>query len=142
MDDLQIGPVTIAGSELEERFSRASGPGGQHVNTTDSRVQLSWNVAASPSLNDAQRARLLRRLQDRLVDGVLTITSSERRSQLLNRQTARERLAEIVTEALRPPAPPRRPTRPTRGSQERRIASKKLRGDTKRDRRPPDTRGE
>jgi len=138
--DLRVGErLVLPPAELSERFSRSSGPGGQSVNTADTRVELSWDVARSAALGERQRARLLERLRHRLVDGVLTIVASEHRSQLLNRQAARDRLAAVVRAAMAPPPPPRRPTRPTRGSQERRIAAKKRRGEVKRGRRePPD----
>jgi len=124
----------IAEAELTERFSRSSGPGGQGVNTTDSRVELSYDVERSLSLPDHLRARVLQRLDNRLVDGVLTIAASEHRSQLRNREAARERLAQLLREAAAPPPPRRRPTRPTLGSKERRLAEKKRRGETKRGR--------
>ncbi len=129
---LRVSPaLTIPTAELTWRFSRASGPGGQGVNTADSRVELSWDVAASAAVTEAQRARLLERLAERLTGGVLTVVASERRAQLANRQVALERLADIVRAALAPPAPPRRATRPTRASRERRLRSKKLRSVTK-----------
>ena len=136
------GPLAFRGVEvppgqLAWRFSRSSGPGGQSVNTADSRVELSFDVARSPSLPDPVRARLLVRLSHRLVDGVLTIAASEYRSQHRNREAARARLADLLTEASAPPAPKRRPTRPTRGSKERRLAGKKRRGETKALRRRP-----
>ena len=124
--------LVVAGSELTERFSRSSGPGGQGVNTTDSRVELSFDVARSPSVPDHLRQRMLDRLQGRLVDGVVTVTASEFRAQLANRQAARDRLARLLREAAAPPPRARRPTRPTRASRERRLAVKKRRGDTKR----------
>jgi ribosome-associated protein len=124
----------VAEAELTERFSRSSGPGGQGVNTTDSRVELSYDVARSPSLPDHLRTRVLERLDNRLVDGVLTIAASEHRSQLRNREAARERLAQLLREAAAPPPPRRRPTRPTLGSKERRLTQKKRRGETKRGR--------
>lgn len=120
--------------ELTERFSRSSGPGGQGVNTTDSRVELSYDVARAASVPDHLRARLLTRLDGRLVDGVVTIVASEHRGQLDNRRAARERLAQLLREAAAPPSPTRRPTRPTRGSKERRLDAKKRRGATKRGR--------
>lgn len=129
--------VTIPERELSWRFSRASGPGGQGVNTTDSRVELSWDVTASKALTEAQLARVLERLGPRLVRGVLTVVASEHRAQLDNRQAARRRLAEAVAAALAPPGPRRRPTRPTRGSQQRRVEAKKQRGSIKRARRRP-----
>lgn len=135
-DDLDVtGGFVIPEGELAERFSRSSGPGGQGVNTTDSRVELSFDVARSPVVPERLRARLLERLADRLVDGVLTLAASEHRSQLANRRAARERLAQLLREASAPPPPPRRATRPTRGSKERRLAAKKRRGETKRGRR-------
>ena len=129
--------LTIPESELSWRFSRSSGPGGQGVNTADSRVELVWDVAGSAVLSPAQRERLLERLGGRLVDGKLTIAASEHRAQLRNREAARARLADIVADALRPPAAPRRPTRPSRGARERRLDAKKRRTDIKRLRRPP-----
>ncbi|GAA2043582.1 alternative ribosome rescue aminoacyl-tRNA hydrolase ArfB [Agromyces tropicus] len=129
--------LTIPESELSWRFSRSSGPGGQGVNTADSRAELVWSVEDSAVLSEAQRDRLLDRLGGRMVDGALTITASEHRSQLRNRDAARARLAALVADALRPPSPPRRPTRPTRGAEERRLQAKKRRTDVKRLRRPP-----
>ncbi|MET3564703.1 ribosome-associated protein [Leifsonia sp. 563] len=129
--------LTIPESELSWRFSRSSGPGGQGVNTADSRVELVWDVAGSAVLSPAQRDRLLERLGGRLVDGKLTIAASEHRAQLRNREAARARLADIVADTLRPPAAPRRPTRPSRGARERRLDAKKRRTDIKRLRRPP-----
>jgi ribosome-associated protein len=131
-DDLVVSrSLTVRGGELSERFSRSSGPGGQGVNTADSRVELSYDVARATGIGPTVRARLLERLAGRLVDGVLTIAASEHRTQLANRRAARERLVEVLREAAAPPPRPRRPTRPTRGSQERRIAEKKRRGQTK-----------
>ncbi|MEV4466949.1 alternative ribosome rescue aminoacyl-tRNA hydrolase ArfB [Micromonospora echinofusca] len=126
---------TVPAAELRERFSRSSGPGGQGVNTTDSRVELSYDLAASPGVPEPLRARALQRLAGRLVDGVLTVTASEHRAQLANREAARERLAALLREAAAPPPPPRRPTRPSRGAKERRLAEKKRRSQRKRDRR-------
>jgi ribosome-associated protein len=123
--------LTIPEDQLRWRFSRASGPGGQGVNTTDSRVQLSWDAGTSPSLSEAQRARLLARLRARLVDGTLTVTAAEHRSQRRNRQEAAARLAALVREALAPPPRARRATKPTRGSIERRIAGKRQRSQIK-----------
>ncbi|GAA4664102.1 alternative ribosome rescue aminoacyl-tRNA hydrolase ArfB [Frondihabitans cladoniiphilus] len=137
--DLEVSPaLTIPAAELGWRFSRSSGPGGQHVNTSDSRVQLSWNVAESVVLSDDQRLLLLARLERRLVDGVLTVTAAEQRSQLRNREIALDKLAELVAEGLAPAAPNRRPTRRTRGSNRRRLAAKGARSETKRQRRRPD----
>ncbi|MFN8075663.1 MAG: alternative ribosome rescue aminoacyl-tRNA hydrolase ArfB [Kineosporiaceae bacterium] len=127
--------LVIPERELKWRFSRSGGPGGQGVNTADSRVELSWDVAGSGVLSDVQRARALERLAARLVDGVLTVAASENREQLRNRDAARVRLAAIVRDAVAPPAPPRRPTKATRGSQLRRLDSKKKRGTIKKLRR-------
>ena len=139
-----VGPLRVTRSivvperELRWRFSRSSGPGGQSVNTTDSRVELSVDIARTTALGPVQRARALERLADRLVDGVLTVTASERRSQLRNREAALERLAGILAAAVAPPPPRRRPTRASRGSVERRLADKRRRGETKRLRRDHD----
>ena len=134
-DDLVVtGSLTIPAAELSERFSRSSGPGGQGVNTADSRVELSFDVASSPSVPAYLQQRLLSRLSERLVDGVVTIAASEHRTQLANRRAARERLAALLRDAAAPPPPRRRPTRPSRGSKERRLAEKKRRGETKRGR--------
>ncbi|MDO7867903.1 alternative ribosome rescue aminoacyl-tRNA hydrolase ArfB [Nocardioides jiangxiensis] len=135
MPDLVVtSRFVVPEAELSERFSRSSGPGGQGVNTTDSRVELSYDVARAPSVPEHLRERLLSRLAPRLADGVLTIAASEHRNQLANRRAARERLAQLLREASAPPPPKRRPTRPTRGSQERRLAGKKQRGEIKRGR--------
>ena len=121
-------------AELIERFSRSSGPGGQGVNTTDSRVELRWRVLDSPALarlSEGQRLRVQSALQDHLVSGELIIFASEHRSQRQNRVAARNRLAAALRAALLPPPAPRRATRPTRGSQRRRLEAKKQRGSTK-----------
>lgn len=134
-EGLRIGrSVVIPERELSERFSRSSGPGGQGVNTADSRVELSFDVATSPSLPVATRARMLARLEGRLVDGVLTVASSEHRTQLANRRTARDRMAEILTAAAAPPPRPRQPTKPSRRAKQRRLDEKKQRSQTKRGR--------
>ena len=130
--------LTVPEAELSWRFSRSSGPGGQGVNTADSRVELVWDAAGSAVLTASQRERLLERLSGRLVDGVLTIAASEHRAQLRNRDAARARLVAVVADALRPPSPSRRPTSPGRGAKERRLKAKKRRTDVKRLRRPPD----
>ena len=123
--------LVLPAAELVERFSRSSGPGGQSVNTTDSRVELEYDVAASAALSDSQRQRVLARLASRLVDGRLIVVASEHRSQHRNRVAARERLAVILRAALVPPAPPRRPTKPSRGARERRLTNKHQRSETK-----------
>jgi ribosome-associated protein len=130
------GSVSIPETELGWRFSRAGGPGGQGVNTTDSRVELVFDVAASTAFTPAQRTRVLERLSGRLVDGALTIVAAEHRSQLRNRQAARVRLVTLLREALAPDPPPRRPTRPSRAARERRLTDKRRRTLTKRLRGP------
>ncbi|WP_394615023.1 alternative ribosome rescue aminoacyl-tRNA hydrolase ArfB [Lentzea sp. JNUCC 0626] len=135
MNDVTVTrTLVLPASELRERFSRSGGPGGQGVNTADSRVELSFDLAASPTVPEHLKARMLERLAGRLVDGVITIAASEHRAQLQNRAAARERLAAILRAAAAAPPPVRRATKPTKGSQERRIASKKRRADTKRGR--------
>jgi ribosome-associated protein len=136
--DLEVGPrLTIPASELQWRFSRSSGPGGQHVNTSDSRVQLTWDVAGSLVLTDEQRERILDRLARRLVAGTVTVTVSEQRSQLRNRVAAIDALRDLVADALAPDAAQRRATRPTRASQRRRLAAKTQRSATKQQRKRP-----
>jgi len=136
--DLEVSPaLTIPASELGWRFSRSSGPGGQHVNTSDSRVELFWNIADSMVLSDDQRMLLLARLARRLVAGAITVTASEQRSQLRNREIALAKLAELVTAGLAPAAPRRRATKPTQGSNRRRLATKGQRSETKRNRQRP-----
>lgn len=129
------GWLVIPASELDERFSRSSGPGGQSVNTTDSRVELSFDVRNSPSLPEHARRRALERLAGRLADGVLTVAASRERSQLLNRLAARERMAEILREAIAPPPAPRIATKPSRAARERRVEDKRRRAQIKRNRR-------
>lgn len=143
VDDLLVpaGPgaprgIRVPGAELVEQFSRSSGPGGQGVNTTDSRVQLSFDVSRSAAFSDSQRSRILARLESRLAGGVLTIAASEERSQRQNRQAARARLAEILRAAVMPEVQ-RRATKPTRGSQRRRLDGKKQRAQIKQSRRRP-----
>lgn len=136
--DLEVSPsLAIPDSELRWKFSRSSGPGGQHVNTSESRVQLSWSVADSAVLSEDERALLLSRLGRRLVGGAITITVSAQRSQLRNRETALDNLADLVRGALAPPAPLRRATRPTRGSARRHLAAKQRRSETKQHRQRP-----
>ena len=136
--DLEVLPgLTIPASELDWRFSRSSGPGGQHVNTSDSRVELSWDLRESSALSDSQRLILMTRLGPRLIGGVVTVTASERRSQLRNREIALAKLAELVAKGLAPAGPGRRATKPTRGSNRRRLVAKKLRSTTKQQRKRP-----
>lgn len=130
---IAVGPsLVIPRAELTVRFSRSSGPGGQGVNTTDSRVELSWDVASSAVLTPVQRERLVERLGARLVGGVLTVTASEHREQPRNRAAAERRLAALVAAGIAPPARQRRATRPTKGAKERRLAEKKQRSIVKR----------
>jgi ribosome-associated protein len=134
--DLRVNNwLVIPAGELSERFSRSSAPGGQSVNTTDSRVELSFDIARSPSLPPREKGRALDRLAVRLADGVLTVAAETERSQLMNREAARARLASLLREAIAPPPPPRVPTKPTRGARERRLADKRRRAQTKRNRR-------
>ena len=139
-----VGPLRVTRSvvvpqrELKWRFSRSSGPGGQSVNTADSRVELSLDLTTTSALGPVQRARVLARLAGRLVDGVITITASEHRSQFRNREAALERLGGILAEAVAPPPPRRRPTRASRGAVERRLADKRRRSQTKRLRQSED----
>ena len=121
--------LTIPEVELRWKFSRSSGPGGQHVNTSDSRVQLTWSVADSSALTDEQRERLS-------VD-TMTVTVSEQRSQLRNRERALETLASRVRNALTPPPPPRRATKPTKGSKRRNAVAKQQRSAAKQQRQRP-----
>jgi len=137
MNDMP-GPLRIRGSivipeaELRWRFSRSSGPGGQSVNTSDSRVELSYDLATSAALGPTLKERAMRRLAGRLADGVLTVSASEHRSQWRNRRSAELRLAQILDQAIAPPPRSRRPTKPSRASVERRLAAKRRRGETKR----------
>jgi ribosome-associated protein len=129
------GSVSVPEAELMWRFSRSSGPGGQHVNTSDSRVELRFDLADTEALPPVWKQRALERLAGRLTGGVLTVTASEHRSQWRNRETAAARLAALLAEATAPPPKPRRATKIPRGINERRLRVKKLRGDRKRDRR-------
>jgi ribosome-associated protein len=130
-------PFLLPERELHWRFSRSSGPGGQGVNTTDSRVELSVDLARSPSVPEPARERLLRRLAGRLADGVLTVVAAEHRSQLRNRDAARDRLVTVLTRALAPDPPARRPTRPTAAARRRRLEDKARRSRLKRLRGQP-----
>ena len=132
---LQVTPrLVVPEAELTWRFSRSSGPGGQGVNTTDSRAELSFDVARSTALPEHLRARVAERLAARLVDGVLTVAASEHRSQLQNREAAERRMVLLLREAVAPPPRARRPTKPTRGAKERRLAGKRLRSQIKKGR--------
>ncbi|MCK8438000.1 aminoacyl-tRNA hydrolase [Streptomyces sp. D2-8] len=128
------GSVSLPEAELMWRFSRSSGPGGQHVNTSDSKVELSFDLAKTEALPPVWKQRALERLAGRLVDGVVTVRSSEHRSQWRNREAAAVRLAALLAEATAPPPRPRKPTRFPRGINERRLREKKQRAETKRGR--------
>lgn len=132
------GGGVIPASEIEERASRSAGPGGQHVNTSSTRVTLRWNLRETRGLGAAERARAEARLRSRLTrGGVLVVHAGRHRSRARNRMLARERLRSLVEEALRQD-PPRRPTRPTAGSRARRLQTKRRRGEVKsRRQRPP-----
>ena len=130
--------LLIPAAELHERFSHSSGPGGQSVNTSDTRVELSFDVGHSSVLPDWARARAVERLAGRLAGGVLTVASAEQRSQLMNRQAARARLAAALRDAVAPPPRPRIPTRPGRAANERRLQAKRNRAGLKRTRRYDD----
>jgi ribosome-associated protein len=141
MDDpshLIVSPaLTLPLSELEYRASRSSGPGGQHVNTSSTRIEVWWDVAGSSALSEEQRARLLARLGRRLdSSGRLRLVSSGSRSQLRNREEVTERLRELVAVALRVPKPRKR-TRPPRAAKAARLEAKRRRSAIKRERRPP-----
>jgi ribosome-associated protein len=142
MDELRVMPgpgiphgLVIPAAALTEQFSHASGPGGQGVNTADSRVQLSVDLAALP-VSDAQRERVLANLSSKVTDTTMTVVAAEHRSQLRNRIAARERVALLIRDALAPETP-RRATRPTRSSQRRRLEAKRSRSETKQNRRRP-----
>jgi ribosome-associated protein len=134
--EVTVRGITIPEHELSWRFSRSHGPGGQSVNTSDSRVELSFDVATSRSLPPALKDRALRSLAGRLTAGVVTVVASESRSQLQNREAAAARLERLMTDATAPPARPRRSTRPTRAAVQRRRQDKERRSQLKRLRRP------
>jgi ribosome-associated protein len=137
LGDVVVTPaVVVPAAELLWRFSRSAGPGGQGVNTTDSRVELSLDLATTTALSPVLRERALERLAGRLVGTVLVVVASENRSQLRNREAASRRLAALLREAIAAPAPTRRPTRPSRAARRRRMEDKRRRGDLKRTRRP------
>jgi ribosome-associated protein len=132
------GSAVIPDSELHWRFSRSSGPGGQHVNKTDTAVELSFDLARTDSLPEPLKDRALRRLAGRLVDGVLTIRADRHRSQWRNRQEALGRLTALLHESTAPPPKRRRSTKPSRAQRERRLAAKRRQSELKRLRRPLD----
>lgn len=135
--DLQIRPgLVIPAAELEWSFSTSGGPGGQHANRSATRAELRFDLGGSPSIPERLRERMMERLGARVRGGVITVSADESRSQWRNRAIARERLGELLGEALRP-APVRRPTRPGRAAEERRIQEKRHRSRIKRLRKPP-----
>lgn len=131
------GRLSIPESELRWRFSRSSGPGGQHVNTSDTRVELMWSLAETTVLSSTQRDLAATRLRSRLVDGQITVVSSQYRSQHRNREAALTRLEDLVERAIVPPKI-RRPTKPSKASAQRRLDAKKRRSQTKQLRQRPD----
>jgi ribosome-associated protein len=140
-DLLDIGAAAgLPAAELEFRFSRAGGPGGQHVNTSSTRAELVFDLERSPTLTESERSRARRRLRTRLdTEGRLRVVAQDERSQLRNRELAVRRFTELMREALAPPPPPRRPTKPSRAAKAKRVEGKKRTGHVKRLRRPPDT---
>ena len=133
--DLPINShLIIPSKELKWRFSRSSGPGGQGVNTTDSKVELIFDIKNSSVIGPFRKQRLISQLQSRCINDCLSVTASEERSQYRNRQLALTRMADLLREALKSPSPIRKPTQPTHASKKRRIKSKKKRGTLKRQR--------
>lgn len=129
--------LTIPRDELVLKATRSGGPGGQHVNTSSTRIELVWDVAASPSLDEPQRAHLLARLATRLdSQGKLRLVAQDERSQLRNREAALARFIDVVAQGLIVPRKRKR-TRPPAASKRARLESKRKRGALKRDRRPP-----
>lgn len=133
--DVTVRGTMIPSGELSWRFSRSPGPGGQSVNTADSRVSLSYDLARSDALPPRLKERALKNLAGRLTDGVITVTASEFRSQLRNREAAARRLSALLTAATAAPPRTRRPTRPGAAARERRLAAKHRRSEVKRLRR-------
>lgn len=138
MDDayLDVAGLRIPRAELQYRASRSGGPGGQHVNTSSTRIEVVWDIATSPSIDDTRRARLLRALATRLdSEGRLRLVSGATRSQLQNREAVTARLVEVVEQALHVPKPRRR-TKPSRAAKAARLAAKRKRSGLKESRRP------
>ncbi|MPZ88600.1 MAG: aminoacyl-tRNA hydrolase [Nitriliruptorales bacterium] len=133
MPAISVSPsVAIDAGEVELSFARSGGPGGQHVNTSSTKVELRFDLAASASLSDEQKARVRARLGTRLTnDGALVLSSSEHRSQTRNREAILDRFAALLREALAPPPPPRRRTRPSAAARRRRLDTKRRRGEQK-----------
>lgn len=134
--DVVVRGTTIPPDQLSWRFSRSPGPGGQSVNTADTRVELTFDLAGSQVLPPVLKERALRALEGRLTGGMITVVAAEYRSQLRNREAAAARLAALLTEATAPPPRARRPTKPSRGAVERRLADKQRRSQVKRLRGP------
>ncbi|WP_245813844.1 alternative ribosome rescue aminoacyl-tRNA hydrolase ArfB [Rhodococcus marinonascens] len=130
--------LIVPAAELHWRFSRSSGPGGQGINTTDSRVQLAVNLSTLSTLSPEQLGRMQIQLAHRLVDGMITVTASDMRSQLRNRRSARARMSALLRDALLTEPRKRRPTTATKGSHRRRLEGKKQRAQTKNLRKKPD----
>ncbi|WP_344613813.1 alternative ribosome rescue aminoacyl-tRNA hydrolase ArfB [Dactylosporangium salmoneum] len=138
-DDLRVtDDIVLPRAELAWRFSRSGGPGGQSVNTTDSRVELRFDLAATEALPEPLKERALQRLAGRLIDGVLSIVASEHRSQLQNRRAAEERLVAAIAAAIAPPPRPRKRTKPSKGAVQRRLDDKRRTAIRKQERRRPD----
>ncbi|GAA3247297.1 alternative ribosome rescue aminoacyl-tRNA hydrolase ArfB [Dactylosporangium siamense] len=138
-DDLRVtDDIALPRTELGWRFSRSGGPGGQSVNTTDSRVELRFDLGATQALPSELKERALLRLGNRLVDGVLSIVASEHRSQLQNRRAAELRLVTVIAQAIAPPPRPRKRTKPSKGAIERRLTDKRRTGLRKQERRRPE----
>ena len=134
--DIVVSPeLTIPQNELTFRASRSGGPGGQHVNTSSTRIELLWDLTHSRVVSEEARARLLEKLAARLdAEGMVRVVASDRRSQAQNREAAAERLAQVVRQAL-VVRRKRKPTRPTKASREQRMSDKRRRGERKRERR-------
>jgi ribosome-associated protein len=131
---VRVRGVVVPDAELQWRFSRSSGPGGQHVNTSDSQVELRYALEASAALPQVWRERALERLAGRLVDGAVVVKASEHRSQWRNREAAAVRMSALLTEAVAPPPRARRATKPSRGMIERRLENKRRTSELKRGR--------
>jgi ribosome-associated protein len=137
--DLRVDDsLTIPAGELHWRFSHSGGPGGQGVNTADTKVELRFNLVATPSIPPHLKERALQRLGSRLVNGSLIVVASAYRTQLDNRKAAAAKLAVMLSRAIAEPLPERRPTRPTRGSVRARLEDKRRRGQLKQNRRDTD----
>lgn len=138
-DDLVVNAeIVVPGDELQWTFSTSGGPGGQHANRSNTRVELRFDLEATASIEPALKNRMVDQLGSRLVRGVLIVVADDTRSQWRNRALARRRLADLLGESARPPAPERRTTKPSRAARRRRLESKRRRGETKRLRGKPE----